>query len=192
MYLEKRPFMKKAKELLYLFFIFAKIGVTTFGGGYAMLPIIQRELVDNRHWATEEKLMDYYAIGQSTPGIISVNTATFVGADLYGIAGGIIATLGVIAPSILIISLISLFFFDLYQLPIVTHAFNGVSVCVCLLILDAVRKLAKSALVNRFAIIIFGFVLILSLFTEISPVLLIILAGVLGYLFSRYIEKKGI
>ena len=78
-----------------LFVTFAKVGVMTFGGGYAMLPILQREVVDNKGWATEEELMDYFAIGQCTPGVIAVNTATFIGQKQRGIAGGILATLGV-------------------------------------------------------------------------------------------------
>ena len=82
------------KELWTLFWTFAKMGVMTFGGGMAMLPILQREVVENKHWATEEELTDYYAIGQCTPGIIAVNTATFIGQKYKGIAGGIVATLG--------------------------------------------------------------------------------------------------
>ena len=100
--------MKKEKTSLWLlFWTFAKMGVMTFGGGYAMLPILQREVIDNRGWATEEELMDYFAIGQCTPGIIAVNTATFIGQKLRGVAGGITATLGVVFPSLVIISLLA-------------------------------------------------------------------------------------
>ena len=95
------------KELLVLFLTFAKVGVMTFGGGYAMLPILQREVVENKGWATDEELTDYFAIGQCTPGVIAVNTATFIGYRYKGLAGGILATLGVISPSIIIISVIS-------------------------------------------------------------------------------------
>ncbi len=90
----ERKEKKHIPVLLELFFLFAEIGATTFGGGYAMLPILQRELVEKRHWATEEQLMDYYAIGQCTPGIIAVNTATFIGNTKAGMIGGIVATLG--------------------------------------------------------------------------------------------------
>lgn len=96
-------------QLLDLFLTFARIGGLTFGGGYAMLPILQREVVEKRHWATEEELMDYYAIGQCTPGIIAVNTATFVGQGLAGSIGGIVATLGVVFPSLIIITVIAAF-----------------------------------------------------------------------------------
>ena len=100
--------MKKEKTSLWLlFWTFAKMGVMTFGGGYAMLPILQREVINNRGWATEEELMDYFAIGQCTPGIIAVNTATFIGQKLRGVAGGITATLGVVFPSLVIISLLA-------------------------------------------------------------------------------------
>ena len=92
------------KELLVLFLTFAKVGVMTFGGGYAMLPILQREVVENKGWATDEELTDYFAIGQCTPGVIAVNTATFIGQKQRGIAGGIVATLGVVFPSLVIIS----------------------------------------------------------------------------------------
>ena len=91
-----------------LFFIFAKIGAVTFGGGYAMLPILQREVVDSKHWVKDEELMDYYAIGQCTPGVIAVNVSTFIGNKLAGIPGGIVATLGVITPSVIFITIISL------------------------------------------------------------------------------------
>ena len=95
------------KELLDMFLTFARIGGFTFGGGYAMLPMLQKEVVNGRHWATDEELMDYYAIGQCTPGIIAVNTATFVGYKNRGIPGAIAATLGVIAPSLVIIMIIA-------------------------------------------------------------------------------------
>ena len=95
------------KELLKLFLAFAKIGAVTFGGGYAMLPILQRDIVAKHKWATEDELLDYFAIGQCTPGVIAVNTATFVGYKNKGILGGIFATLGVVFPSIVIITIIT-------------------------------------------------------------------------------------
>ena len=103
-----------------LFGTFAKVGVMTFGGGYAMLPILQREIVEDRHWATEEELMDYYAVGQCTPGIIAVNTATFIGQKKAGIAGGIMATLGVVFPSIVIILLIASVLTHFADAPVVS------------------------------------------------------------------------
>ena len=110
------------KEYWELFYSFAKIGAFTFGGGYAMLPLIQREVVEKKHWATEEEIMDYYAVGQCTPGIIAVNTATFIGYYKKGIIGGIFATLGVIFPSIVIILLIASLLQNFSDLAIVQHA----------------------------------------------------------------------
>ena len=96
------------KEMLSLCLTFAKVGVMTFGGGYAMLPILQREVVENKGWATDEELTDYFAIGQCTPGVIAVNTATFIGQKRRGIIGGIVATLGVVFPSLIIIAALAL------------------------------------------------------------------------------------
>ena len=113
------------KELWSLFLTFAKVGVMTFGGGYAMLPILQREVVENKGWATDEELTDYFAIGQCTPGVIAVNTATFIGYRYKGLAGGILATLGVISPSILIISVIAVCLSNFADIPVVQHALRA-------------------------------------------------------------------
>ena len=129
------------KELLELFLTFAKIGVMTFGGGMAMLPILEREVVQNKHWATEEELVDYFAIGQCTPGIIAVNTATFVGQKRKGAMGGITATRGVGFPSLVIITILAGLITNFAHLAWVQNAFAGIQVCVCVLILTAVLKL---------------------------------------------------
>ena len=135
-------------NLVDLFVTFAKVGVMTFGGGYAMLPILQREVVDSKGWATEEELMDYFAIGQCTPGIIAVNTATFIGQKQRGILGGILSTLGVVFPSLVIISLLAGVITVFSHLAWVQHAFGGIRVCVCILILNAVVKLLKKAVLD--------------------------------------------
>ena len=145
-----------------LFWTFAKIGVCTFGGGYAMLPILQRELVEKRSWASEEELSDYFAIGQCTPGIIAVNTATFVGHKLKGPAGGVAATLGLVFPCLVIIMLIAAFLQNFAHLPAVVHAFNGVRACVCALILSSVLKLRGSTVVDGPTAVIFAAVLALA------------------------------
>ena len=126
------------KELWELFLTFAKVGVMTFGGGMAMLPILQREVVENKGWATDEELTDYFAIGQCTPGIIAVNTATFIGYKQRGVLGGIVATLGVILPSLVIIMVIASVLENFAQIPIVQHAFAGINVAVAALIVQAV------------------------------------------------------
>ena len=125
-------------EYLELFLTFAKMGVMTFGGGMAMLPILQREVVEDRHWATEEELVDYYAIGQCTPGIIAVNTATFVGQKRKGALGGIVATLGMVFPSLVIISILAGLITNFSSVTWVQDAFAGIQVCVCVLIFNAV------------------------------------------------------
>ena len=186
----KKEKTSKMKQLLELFLVFAQIGGTTFGGGYAMLPILQREVVEKRKWATNEELMDYYAIGQCTPGIIAVNTATFIGYRLAGILGGIIATLGVVFPSIIIITLIAMFLNNFAELEFVIHAFAGIRVCVCILILNAVLKLGKQSIKDNKCIVIFLVILALSLLTPVSPALLVILAGIAGY-FLKSDNKKG-
>ena len=168
------------KELLDMFLTFARIGGFTFGGGYAMLPMLQKEVVNGRHWATDEELMDYYAIGQCTPGIIAVNTATFVGYKNRGIPGAIAATLGVIAPSLVIIMIIAAFISNFIELSFVSSAFAGIRACVCVLIGSAVVKLAKKSLVDKGAIAIAAVVFVLSLFTSVSPALLVVVAGAEG------------
>ena len=168
-----------------LFLTFARIGVCTFGGGYAMLPILQREVVENRHWATEDELMDYYAIGQCTPGVIAVNTSTFIGCKTHGILGGIAATAGMITPSLIIITIIAAFISNFMELDFIASAFNGIRACVCVLILDAVIKLAKKSVIDRATTAIFIAVVAVSLFTDISPVLIVIAAGALGIILKK-------
>ena len=166
--------------LVDLFVTFAKVGVMTFGGGYAMLPILQREVVDNKGWATEEELMDYFAIGQCTPGIIAVNTATFIGQKCRGTIGGILATLGVVFPSLIIISLLAGVITAFSHLAWVRHAFGGIRICVCVLILNAVVKLYKKAVVDKATLAIFVVVALGSYFSALSPVVFVLLAAATG------------
>ena len=187
----KRKEKKHMSILLELFLLFAEIGATTFGGGYAMLPILQRELVEKRHWTTEEQLMDYYAIGQCTPGIIAVNTATFIGNTKAGMIGGIVATLGVVSPSVVIITLISIFLQNFADLSIVKHAFNGIRAAVCVLIMDSVIKLGKKSIRDLWGWIIFLCVLLASLLSGISPVLLVVLSGVAGIVLKPVADRRA-
>ena len=166
--------------LVDLFVTFAKVGVMTFGGGYAMLPILQREVVDNKGWATEEELMDYFAIGQCTPGIIAVNTATFIGQKCKGTIGGILATLGVVFPSLIIISLLAGVITAFSHLAWVRHAFGGIRICVCILILNAVVKLYKKAVVDKATLAIFVVVALGSYFSALSPIVFVLLAAAMG------------
>lgn len=167
-----------------LFFTFSKIGVCTFGGGYAMLPILQRELVENKKWATEEQLADYYAVGQCTPGVIAVNTATFVGSNLLGVAGGVVATLGLVFPSIVIILVIAAFLQNFMHIQWVIHAFNGIRAGVVALILTSVIKLFKGAVKDWPTRIIYLVVLVLAALGAFLPLPAGSLGSVLSVLFS--------
>ena len=173
-----------------MFLTFAKVGVMTFGGGYAMLPILQREVVDNKGWATEEELIDYFAIGQCTPGVIAVNTATFIGQKYKGIPGGIFATLGVVFPSLIIISLLAGVIEAFSHIEMVQHAFGGIRVCVCILILNAVMKLYKKAVVDKATFAIFLLVALGSYFLPISPVVFVIVTAIAGIVLKSVGGKK--
>ena len=176
--------------LLDLFLTFAKVGVMTFGGGMAMLPMLQREIVENKAWATEQELGDYYAIGQCTPGIIAVNTATFVGQKMAGIPGGILATLGVIFPSLVIILCLAGVLGLVAGLEIVQHAFAGIRVCVCVLVFNAVVKLGKQSIIDWPTGIIAVAVMLLAFFTDVSPIVFVLAAAVVGLVLQQ-IKGKG-
>ena len=179
------------KEFWELFWTFAKIGVMTFGGGAAMLPILQRELCDRLHWVTEEELIDYYAIGQCTPGIIAVNTATFVGQKRRGNWGGVVATAGIAFPSLVIIIILAGIITNFSHLGWVQNAFAGIRACVSVQIFNAVRKLSKKALVDGWTSVLFGIVFVLSLRTDISPVVFVLLSGGAGIAIQS-LKKGGI
>lgn len=179
------------KELMELFLAFAKVGVLTFGGGYAMLPILQREVVENKGWVTEAELMDYYAVGQCIPGVIASNTAVFIGNKIKGLAGAVAASFGVVTPSLFIIIAIAAFIQSFSDLEIVQNAFAGIRVGVCVLIFSAVAKLFKKAIVDKFTFVLFAAVLLLSVFTDISPIVFVVLAAVLGIVVQLFFLKGG-
>ena len=179
------------KELLDMFFTFARIGGLTFGGGYAMLPMLQKEVVEKRGWATEDELMDYYAVGQCTPGVIAVNTATFIGSKQKGILGSIFATAGVISPSILIIGIIAAFIRNFAELAAVKNAFAGIRVCVCVLIFNAVAKLYKKAVIDLPTTVIFVLVFLGSVLFDVSPAVYVVLSGAAGILIRNLGAGKG-
>lgn len=174
------------RELLNMFLLFFRIGAVTFGGGYAMLPILQRELVENRDWTTEEELADYFAIGQCTPGIIAVNTATFIGRKRAGNIGGVVATFGVIAPSLILISIIAALINNFADILWVQNALAGIRVCVCVFILNAVLKLIKSAVVDKATLAMYIALFLAAVFFDFSPVLSVIVAGILGNLLAKW------
>ena len=174
------------KQLWQLFLAFARVGVMTFGGGYAMIPILEREIVDRQGWASSEELMDYYAVGQCTPGVIAVNTATFIGYKVAGSLGGVVATLGVVFPSLVIITVIAGVLTHFADIPAVKSAFAAIRVCVCVLIFNAVLKLWKGAVKDKAGLCLFLLVFLLSIFLDISPVFYVLFCAVAGILFSRW------
>ena len=176
------------KELWELFAIFFKMGSFTFGGGYAMLPIIQEEIVNKRNWATDEEILDYYAIGQSTPGIIAVNTATFIGYNQKGIIGGIVATLGIVSPSIILITIIATFFTNFQDYVLVQHAFGGIRVVVAALIFSTVLKMYKDSVKDWVGILLFIASFLLLAFLDITPIIVIITSAIIGIIRFKSIE----
>lgn len=175
---------------LQLFLSFAKIGVMTFGGGVAMLPMLERELVENKKWVTEEEILDYFAIGQCTPGIIAVNVATFVGQKKKGILGGIVSTLGMIFPCLVIIDVIAALLENFAHISAVQHAFAGIRVCVCALVLSALVKIAKKSCVDIPTACICLLVAVGTLTLDLSPIVFVIAAGIAGVVIKNLEVKK--
>lgn len=176
-------------ELFDLFKTFCRIGGLTFGGGYAMLPMLQKEVVDEKHWATSEELLDYYAVGQATPGIIAVNTATFIGYKVRGVMGAFFATLGVVFPSLIIIMLIAGFLQNFASFAIVQHAFAGIRVAVCALILNTIIGLFKKSVVNKTGIAIFSATCFFGLLFNISPIYIVVSSCILGLIIAYRGDK---
>ncbi len=174
------------KDLLDLYCVFFKIGAVTFGGGYAMLPILERELVEKRHWATSDDLMDYYAISQVTPGVIAVNVSTFIGFRLRKVIGGIFATMGVVTPSIIIITIISLFISNFESIVWVQKALAGVNVAVTALLTYAVFNFAKKAIKKWWGILFYATSFCLIFFFKIPSVVVIVAAAVAGILIAYF------
>ena len=174
---KKWIFMRK---LLHLFLMFFKIGLFTFGGGYAMLPLLQAEIVKKRRWATDEELLDLYSIGQCTPGIISVNVATFMGYRQAGIAGACAATLGMVMPSLIIITLLAAVLDRYMHNRYVSYAFTGIRICVVALILDIIYDLWKKGITDYKGAGISAGALLLLLGFNLSAVWIVILAGIAG------------
>ena len=186
------------KDLLELYWAYLKIGCVNFGGGYAMLPLLERELVNKRGWTTMDELRDYFAIGQCTPGIIALNVSTFVGQKRKGVAGAIAAMLGFLTGPIAIILVIAAFLRNFAELEVVQHAFAGIRVCVCVLILQAVLRLWKSSVVDVFTLVLYLVIFALSacsgfdlLPVKIPAAVLVVLAGAAGLAASLIRNKKN-
>jgi len=178
------------RKLLSLYALFFKLGCINFGGGYALLPLLQKELVDKRGWATEEELTDYYAIGQCTPGAIAVNVSTFIGYKIKGVLGGIVATIGFVSPAFIIIVLLAAVINQFADNEYVKHAFAGIRVAVFVLVLSAIIKLAKKSIVDVITGVIATSVALLAIFTDIPLFIYVIIAGILG-LFICYLKERN-
>ena len=184
------------KDLWELYWAYLKIGLINFGGGYAMLPLLARELVNKKGWTTLAELRDYFAIGQCTPGLIALNVSTFIGQKRKGAAGALAAMAGFLTGPILIILLIAAFLQNFAQLEIIQHAFAGIRVCVCVLILQAVMRLWKSSVVDVFTFVLYLIIFSLSAFSGLLPVkipaaVLVILAGIAGLAASLLKNRKN-
>jgi len=176
--------------LLNLYKAWFKMGLFTFGGGYAMLPMIQKEVIEKYQWASEDEVMDYYAIGQCTPGIVAVNTATFIGYKVAKVPGAIVSTLGVISPSLIIISLIASVLTNFSEIETVQHILSGIKIAVTFLMIVSISKIAKNNINNLFGFVVAIMAFFVAFLTDISMVILVIICGILGYL-TLFVEKDG-
>lgn len=174
---------------LELLISFVKIGFLTIGGGYVMLPMMQSELIDKKHWITEEELLDYYAVGQSTPGIIAVNVATFVGYKKAGITGGIVATLGIISPSLIIITALAGVIQSIDQYPNVQKAMSGINVAVCALITDATLNFIKKGVKNFVTLLVLLTSFLLIYYVKVPSYLIVLGAAFLGTI-TYFVKNK--
>ena len=174
---------------LELLIAFVKIGFLTIGGGYVMLPMMQSELIDKKHWITEEELLDYYAVGQSTPGIIAVNVATFVGYKKAGVTGGIVATLGIISPSLIIITALAGVIQSIDQYPNVQKAMSGINVAVCALITDATLNFIKKGVKNFVTLLVLLASFLLIYYVKVPSYLIVLGAAFLGAI-TYFVKNK--
>lgn len=168
-----------------LFIVFFRIGLFTFGGGFAMLPLIEKEVVDVHGWAERNELLDIFALAQSVPGAIAVNTAVFIGLRLHGFFGAIAALLGVITPSIAIILIIAQLFSQFQSNLYWSRAFGGVKAAVLGLIAAAAFRAGRGAIVDRFGLVVAAMALVLSVSGVIPVVWVIILGGISGLMYYR-------
>lgn len=189
--MEKTNKNNKLKLYAELFVSFFKIALFTFGGGYAMLPLINKEVVEKKQWATDDEIINYFAISQCTPGVIAVNTATFIGYKIAGVMGGIIATIGVVTPSIIIIvsiaNVLNLFMDNHY----VSSAFAGIRVVVTALIASVVIKLFKTNVNGIIKVLITIASFISIFFFNVSPIYITIISCVIGIVFLRGADNNA-
>ena len=178
------------KRLLQLYIAFFKVGLLTIGGGYAMLPIIEREIVKDLNLTTMDEVAESYTLSQALPGVIASNAAALIGYKLYKKKGAIACTLGVITPSIIIILIIAMIFTKIEHLEAVQNAFKGIRIVVLALLVDSFTRLYKMAIFDKKTFILAGLAFILVLFSLLNPVLIIISGGILGIVIYRERVKQ--
>lgn len=181
----------KFSDLMELFLVFFKIGAVTFGGGYAMLPMLEQELAEKRSWTTKETMLDYYAIGQSTPGIIAVNVATFIGFNKAGIIGAIVSTTGIVTPSIIIITIIARFISNFSQIQWVQKALAGINVAVAALLTKSVWDFNKKAVKNLWGLALLLAAFVSMYFFGVSSIMVIAVSAALGIAASLVTARKS-
>ena len=182
--------MGKLKKYFELYSAFFRTGLFTFGGGLAMMPMLQKELIEKKHWLTEEDLIDYYAVGQSTPGIIAVNVATFVGYRQAGILGGIIATLGIISPSIIIIAILAGTINSISEYPRVQAALKGINVAVAALLTSVIVKFMKKTIKNIWNVLFMLIAFVCVFWFKVPSFIIIVAAIALGCINVARIRRK--
>ena len=185
--------MKTDKPTLWqLYVVFLKVGGLTFGGGYAMLPMLQREVITNNKWVTEEQLLDIYAIGQVTPGIIAINTASMIGYKKRGVLGSIVATLGEVTPSLVLITLLASILTQFQENTLVQHAFGGIRVAVSALIAQSILTLYKKSIVDIPTLLLCLVTVIGTLFLQLSPIVFVMVGIVFGLGVQHLKRRKSV
>lgn len=185
--------MKTQKTTLWdLFYSFLKIGGLTFGGGLAMLPMLQREVIDKHGWVNEEELLDIYAIGQCTPGIIAINTASMIGYLQRGVLGSIVATLGEVTPSLILITLLASVMNKFEQSVLLQHAFGGIRVAVCALITQSILTLYKKSIVDLPTLLLCLVTVVGTVALNLSPIVFVIIGILFGISVQNLKRRKGV
>jgi chromate transporter len=180
------------KILLELYWVFFKVGMFAFGGGYTMLPLLQKEIVEKKKWLTSEEIIDYYTLSQCSPGIIAVNVSTYIGFKKKRYLGGIVSALGVATPSIIIITVIAAVITNFLHIKEVSYAFAGIRVAVAALVIVTIVDMYKKSVVDWLCIILYITSFLLSVLTSISPVFIVLGAGITGLVLgTRMRERKG-
>ncbi len=167
-----------------LFWAFFRIGGLTFGGGLAQLPMLKFEIVQKYHWMDEDELLDVYAIGQCTPGIIAINTATYVGYKQAGVPGGIVATIGMVMPSLLIITAVAICLQAVIDNVWVQHAIMGIRAVVCALMLNTAYTMTKKTVKSKFAVVIFALALVAAFPSVVPTIVIVVISAIIGIIYN--------